>query len=145
VPPAADAQSWQEQAPLGEAVRLARHHLGLAYAGAVIDDESRTLTIYATPPFPEATSLEAIAKNLFAIRVVPVARTLQELKHIQSLIDDLMHSPDGRTIGGTHLKLDTNQVHVDVDPDDPADLPTRILSLAPPGSIDVARRYVRFR
>lgn len=137
----ADAGRAQESVDLGGIVKLAREQLGATYGGAVIDNRSRTLNVYATAPMSSEAqdAMKKMTGRAFKFNVIQVQYSLEQLEAVQSLVDGLAVTPLGQQINGTSLKVATNQVRVDLAEDASAEMLERVLAFGPQGVIEVGR------
>lgn len=131
------AERLQSSARLSEVISLASESLGGAYASAVIDNATRTLTLYSTAPVPDGVlvALNALTRSIFRIDVVRVERSLDQLLSVQSLVNALAATPAGQGINASYIDAAENQVHVELAPGAPAELAVQVLALGTPGGV----------
>lgn len=132
---------WQLEADLVAAVQMARLRLGSQYGDSVIENSTRTWTIFSTGDVPQdlLADIAAKTKGKVQVEVRRVERSREQLLAIQQLVATLARTPAGRNINGSYLKAETNQVHVDVAPESSSELVALVLALAGAGSIEVSR------
>lgn len=123
----------QESTDLAAIVQLAQKDLGASYAGAVIDNKSYQLNLYATEPIRPAVlaTMQRMAGLKFKVQAVSVKYSQADLKRLNDLVVGLMVSPVGAAINSTYVNTATNKVHVVLNAGAPTAVLNSVLVLGP--------------
>jgi hypothetical protein len=128
-----DAAQAQESTDLAAIVQLAQEDLGASYAGAVIDNKSYRLNLYATAPIQPAllATMQRMAGPKFKVQAVTVKYSQADLKRLSDLVVGLMVTPVGSAINSTYVNTAGNKVHVVLADGAPTALLNNVLALGP--------------